>query len=90
MTLHEVAKQLVHLTGGQVNGSTFTVDTLTKHLRDLFTMPWVEGNRILINLTLPDGNWYCMVSRWGSYRVGWDYDIPDTREQETRMLHSFK
>jgi len=41
-------------------------------------------------ITLADGNWYFYVSRYADTPDGYDYMIPDTREQEDEWRKRFE
>lgn len=83
MTLHYVASQLHSLSvAGYFNREKFTVARLEKLLSDLFR----TGDSVTLEIALPDGWWYFTVSRYAPTRDGFDYFIPDTREQSDRLL----
>lgn len=79
MTLHDVATQIHSMTGGHVNGEKYSLAQLEKNIAT-----WcrnAEGHYIGI-VSLPDGDWLYELTK-GDY--GYDYSIPDTREQENRL-----
>lgn len=88
MTLHEVSTQLYNLTiDGFVNGEQFT-----KHQLEAILRKWMQNpeqlkikNRLVIELCLPDGRWFATVDRFADQADGYDYYIPETREQEQRI-----
>ena len=88
MTIREIASQLHYLTSGHINGTKFSKRELEQALTKWMQNP--EGNAIpntyVLELTLPDGNWYSSVSRFADCRDGYDYYIPDTREDEAILL----
>lgn len=89
MTLLEVVDQLHGLAvGGEFNGKKMS----KKELKDLLANAMSNFDKdckILMTIHLRDGTWYCSVRRWlpaGTRFFEFDYLIPDTREQEERLL----
>ena len=41
------------------------------------------GNRIVMEIALPDGRWFFTINRYGD---GYDYTIPNNRDEEARIL----
>ena len=82
MTLHETAKQIHSLTGGRVNGEQYTLAQLEKNIS---TWCMIGNGRFIGSVTLPDGEWLYELTS-GDY--GYDYCIPDTREQENRLYEA--
>ncbi|MCC8157283.1 MAG: hypothetical protein LIO54_08410 [Oscillospiraceae bacterium] len=86
MTLHQVADQLFNLSvAGYFNGEKFTRERLYAHLK-CFLRPEV-GNAMIMTISLPDGVWYFKVNHYGKGADEYDYDLPETREQERRIKH---
>lgn len=86
MTIHEVASSLHGLSvGGYFNGERFTVSRLENQIAALFRGTPKGGNRLVFQIALPDGWWYFNVSRFADRPDGYDYYIPETREQEERV-----
>lgn len=87
MTLHEISTQLHHMTNGHINGEHFSRQALESNLHRW--MRSCETNAIqnthVIEVSLPDGTWLCEVHRFADVADGYDYYIPDTREQEARI-----
>ncbi len=86
MTLTEIATQLHGLSvGGYINGEKFS----RSRLRDQLVHSFHEASckNVLMQIALKDGQWYFTISEWapGQY----DYCIPETREQEERLLENF-
>jgi len=78
MTLNDITTQLYDLAvGGYFNREKFT----KRRLRTVLACFLREevGTRFTMEIALPDGWWLCEVTR-GEH--GYDYLIPDTREQE--------
>lgn len=88
MTLHEISTQLHSLTlGGFVNGEKFTRHELESNLRR-----WMRDcehkkirNSHVVEICLMDGRWLCEIHKFADSPDGYDYYIPDTREQEQRI-----
>lgn len=87
MTLHEVAKQVYSLTNGRVNGENYT----ESELENVFKI-WMKNpehlkikNRCAIVVSLPDGEWLATIDKTP---FGYDYYIPDTRDQEQRISNA--
>lgn len=86
MTLREVSTQLFDLSiDGFFNREKFSRARLHNYLRDMLREPQALAipNTLVIEIALPDGWWHCTVSRFGTM---FDYWIPDTREQEAKLL----
>ena len=73
---------------GEINGKKMT----KKEFRDLIANAlehFDKDCKVLLKLRMNDGTWHCSVRRWlpaGTRFFEFDYLIPDTREQEERML----
>lgn len=85
MTLHEVSSQIYNLTlGGFINGEKFTKrqfeSAVARWMRD------ADHNKIknafVLEVCLRDGRWLCEILKYADRPDGYDYYIPDTREQE--------
>ncbi len=90
MNMPEVIDQLHSLAvDGEINGKKKT----KKELKDLLVNAMSNFDKdckVLLKIRLRDGVWYCSVRRWlpaGTRFFEFDYLIPDTREQEERMLN---
>jgi len=88
MTIHDIATQLYNLTfDGFVNGEKFTKRGLETAIRAW--MRDVSGNKIpnthVIEACLPDGRWLVTITKFADRPDGYDYSIPDTREEEARI-----
>ena len=88
MTLKEASQQLFSLTGGRVNGETFTRSQLESNIAS-----WTRDmsrntikNHYVITVSLPDGEWYAALTKTTD---GYDYFIPETREQEKALITAF-
>lgn len=92
MTIHEVSSQIFSLTlGGFVNGEKFT----KRELEHVFRM-WMRdpsrnkvANAHLIEVCLRDGRWFATINKVAEGPDGYDYYIPDTRDEESRLLAKF-
>ena len=88
MTLREISTQLHSLAvGGYFNRERFTrkrlLDTITAAFREPDTLA-IKGTFVM-EIALPDGWWYFTITRWGDGPDGYDYFIPDTREDSDRI-----
>ena len=89
MTLHDVSSQLYKLTlGGFINGEKFTKRQLDTALAMWMRHP--ENNKIknthVLEICLRDGRWLCEITKYADNPDGYDYFIPDTREQEQAII----
>lgn len=88
MTIHYLASQLHSLSvGGYFNGERFTVKELEGYISSMFR-PGVTlkaGNRLVMEIALPDGRWFFFITRFSDKPDGFDYTIPENREEEARI-----
>lgn len=89
MTLREISTQLHSISvGGYFNREKFTRQQLHSYIAGMFR----EGvklsieNTLVMEIALRDGWWYFTVTRWGDGPDGYDYYIPDTREESNRII----
>lgn len=88
MTIHELASQLHGLSvGGHFNGLKFSKRELESYISNMFRtgVSLKLGNRLVMEIALPDGRWLFTVNRFSPATDGFDYTIPDTREEESRI-----
>ena len=87
MTLHETAQSLHKLAvGGYFNHEKFSLGRLESMLKSLFKAGALKlGNSVAIEIAMPDGWWLCKVIHYNNRPDGFDYYIPETREQEARI-----
>ena len=84
MTIHDTAAQLHRLSvAGYFNGEKFTVKRLADQIAAWFR--GTDKRQIVMEIALPDGRWFFTVNRFGDGPDGYDYTIPETREQEARI-----
>ena len=84
MTLHEVVNQVYALSvAGYINREKFTKKRLFDYCKSLLRDGTHNAipNSVALEIALPDGWWFMLVQRWPRGN-GYDYYIPDTREQE--------
>lgn len=87
MTIHEVATQLYRLSvGGYFNRQKWTRKSLEDYIT---TMLQGNNNPLVMEIALPDGWWYFQINHYGPRHDSFDYDLPDTREQEARIKSDF-
>ena len=86
MTIHELSNQLYNLSvAGYFNGEKFTKRQLENHIASAFRGALKAGNRYVMEIALPDGRWLFTVNRFANTSDGFDYTIPDTREEEAKI-----
>lgn len=88
MTIHEVSTQLFNLSvAGYFNGEKFTRHELEHHIRNAFRPDAAlkAGNQYVMVIALRDGWWYFTINRFSDKPDGYDYTIPDNREQEAQI-----
>ena len=89
MTIHQLSTQLHNLSvAGYFNGEKFTKRQLENYIAGAFRpgTSLKAGNRLVMEIALPDGRWYFTVNRFSQEPDGFDYTIPDDRDQEARIL----
>ena len=87
MTLKNLVDQLFVLAEDkQFNHRPYTKEELTQQIRHM--MPENGGNQHLVmEILLPDGWWHFMISYLPGIEKGFfDYEIPDDREHEARIM----
>ena len=85
MTLNQTLRSVHSLSHGVINGERMSLKRLTAIVTGLFRGTPKLGNRVAIEVTMPDGVWLCEIVRYADRRDGYDYDLPETREQEARI-----
>ena len=88
MTLHEITKQLFSLsTDNHFNGEHFTRHVFKRYIINMMrTSETLKiRNTIVMEISLADGSWLFTVNKFADTPDGYDYFIPDTREQEARI-----
>lgn len=84
MTIHQVSTQLHDLSvAGYFNGEKFSRRRLKDYITRMFR---AGGTRLVMEIALPDGRWYFTVNRFSPAPDGFDYTIPDTREEEAEII----
>lgn len=82
MTIRFIASELHNLSvGGYFNGERFTKGELEAYIASMLR----TGDKLYMEIALPDGRWIFKVVRYGESRDNYDYIIPDNREQEDRF-----
>ena len=86
MTIHELVNQLHGLSvGGYFNGEKFSKSRLTDYIRKMLSG---RHNRLIMEISLPDGRWFFTVNRFSQANDGYDYYIPNNRENESVIKNS--
>lgn len=82
MTLTQVSAQLFDLSLlGYFNGEKFTKEQITNAIKH-----WMAtGKSYIGEIALPDGRWNFEIVRYSDKADGFDYYIPETREQNERL-----
>lgn len=83
MTLKEVSTQLYNLAvGGYLNGEKFTKTQFIDAVKH-----WMRGGhkKFIGTICLPDGEWYYRINQYADRPDGYDYYIPDTKEQNEAL-----
>lgn len=84
MKLHQATDALFDLSiGGFFNGQQYKRNELYDYVSSMFRGTLKLGNSLVLEISLPDGRWLCSINRLANGE--YDYYIPDTREQETRL-----
>lgn len=91
MTLKEACNRLYdHSLLGYINGEKFT----KKRLYNMVSSAFKDGvslkipDKYVLEVCLPDGRWYCSINRYNHTADGFDYWIPESRNQEAKLLHA--
>lgn len=86
MTIRELAGQLHNLaTDHNINGERRSCQWLEHYIRKMFDPQSRPLTSLVMEIQLPDGNWLMTVNRYSDSPDGFDYYIPDNREQENRI-----
>ena len=89
MTIHEISNQLIDLSvGGYINGEKFSKVRLENQLRRLFRDEehLAIAHTVVMEIALPDGRWFFSIDHHNDKPDGFDYWIPDNREQEADLF----
>ena len=86
MTLREISSQLHSLSvDGFFNRQKVTVRWLEDYISTMLVR--ADGNSLVMEIALRDGWWHFTIYKFKSGgKISFDYTIPDTREQEARVL----
>ena len=80
-----MARQLHRLSKGHINGEVFTLPELGEVLQI-----WMRGSDEYVGqISLPDGDWFFLIDRFPHDDSQFDYLIPETREQEKKLVADF-
>lgn len=88
MTLRETASQLHSLSiDGFFNRQKVTARWLEDYISTMLIRSGSKSNSLVMEIALPDGWWHFTIHKFkDGGKMGFDYTIPDTREQEARIL----
>lgn len=88
MTLRQTTDQIFKLAlGGYINHEKYTADRFYRQCRALLR----NGTTTLtFEIALPDGWWFFEVNKYADRPDGYDYFIPETREQEEKLFMRWK
>ena len=89
MTLRQVADSLYEMTiAGYVNDTKYSRSGFCSALEEwmLFPESLKIKNRLVLQLSLPDGRWMATVNKFSDSADGYDYTIPADREEEAALL----
>lgn len=97
MTRNEMIDQILRLAvNGVVNGKSRTKKELVELIQE--SMPYsAQDQYLMLTIDLPDGRWRFTIHRWvqsgprteackNCRFFEYDYDIPDTREDEEALV----
>lgn len=83
MTISQISRQLHNLSvGGYFNGEKFSERRLENYISSLLR----TGHRLVMEISLPDGRWFFTITRFSTNPDGFDYYIPDTRDEEKAVI----
>lgn len=83
MTLHEVTNQIYNLSvHGCINGEKFTEQRFYKLVKSIMS----ANNIYIFQIALQDGLWYASINKYANRSDGYDYFIPNNREQEKILI----
>ena len=98
MKRDEMIGQILRLAvNGVVNGKSRTKKELVELIQE--SMPYSDQpQELMLTIDLPDGRWNFIIRRWvqsgprtetckNCRFFEYDYDIPDTREDEAAMIY---
>lgn len=91
MTIHEISTQLFNLSvDHHFNGERFTKRQLEFYIANAMRNSdnLKIRDRFVMEIHLKDGSWLFTVNKFSNESDGFDYYIPDTREQEARLWES--
>lgn len=87
MTLHDIATDLHGLALGHfINGQKVSRQWIEGYLRRMFQGSLKLKDRVVLEICLPDGRWLMTVNRFNDKPDGFDYWIPENRDQENRLV----
>ena len=88
MTIKQVSAKLFGLAvDGFFNGEQFTKRELEDFIANSFRSEasLKLGHQLAMEIALPDGRWLFTITHYDPSADGFDFFIPETREQESRL-----
>lgn len=88
MTIRQLTTQLHNLSlGGYFNSEKFTTSELEAYIKRMFQHGTLKaGNRLVMEIALPDRRWFFTINHYSDSDDGFDYTIPDNEDEEARIL----
>lgn len=85
MTKTELTRQLMDLSiAGYFNSEKFSKERLNKYISKLCRN---DGDKLYMRIAMPDGWWLFKIVRYSA--TDWDYIIPNTRDEEQKLVAEF-
>jgi hypothetical protein len=88
MTIKEITNHLMELSKDHIfNGVEANASWLENFIRTMFKSPLKNHNKLIMYANnFGDGGWYFTITKYGNKSDEFDYYIPDTREQEKKII----
>jgi hypothetical protein len=87
MTIKQACTQLHGLSvDGYFNGEKFTAERLAKMAEPLFR-DRPAPSQVIYQIALLDGWWWFSINKYSDLPDGYDWTIPETREEEKKLYN---
>lgn len=90
MTINQLADQVLRsAVDNRINGEKFTKKRFIIYVERLMSAGPAIPHTLVLDIELPDGRWNFTVGhdpRSDDFRDGYDWWVPDTREDEARLV----